>query len=360
MSLVSPRPSGALRLFFALSLSLAGSAFGQTVTMSLNRQVTLSGTASSSLQILLASTVGSEPAAVQFKFTYPTTYSNVTVNPASSAANAGKTVVCQNASGSATCIVSGIGTNVMSNGPLASISTGSRAVTSLNGFQLSNVSAVLEDSTLVPAVVGTPTTSLPPATISGLSCSTNSLTVGKSTTCTVTVSPAQVTPTTISLSGSESQLAVPSSVTVAAGATRAQFSVTQNAAAPASATVTASLGSSTASTSLALAAPAPAAAPAVAPAILQGFTCSTGNLNPGGQMSCTLVLSGPAPAGGATVQLYSPYAPLSVPSNVTIPQGATSANLTISQASGSIGTGNGFLAVVIATYQQKVLSVSFE
>lgn len=79
---------------------------------------------------------------------------------------------------------------------------------------------------------------------------------------------------------------------------------------------------------------------------LQSLTISPTSVLGGNSATGTITLSAPAPAGGIVVQVRSNSGRAQVPSTVTIPAGATSANFTIRTTSG------GFLttATITATY----------
>src|SRR6266850_5724354 len=176
----------------------------------------------------------------------------------------------------------------------------------------------------------TVTPAAPPApTLSSLSLNPTNVVGGvQSSTGAVTLSgPAPTGGAIVALSSNNTTAArVPSSVTVAAGATSATFTVSTSAVtASTTVTISAAYGGTTRSASLTV---TPAAPPAP--------TLSSLSLNPtsvvGGMQSSTgtVTLSGPAPAGGAVVALSSSNTGAArVPSSVIIPAGATSATFTV-------------------------------
>jgi hypothetical protein len=180
-----------------------------------------------------------------------------------------------------------------------------------------------------PAVWDFELSSVPASlSLSSLSLNPTSVTGGNSSTGTVTLSgPAPTGGAQVTLSSSNTTAAsVPSSVTVAAGATSATFTVSTSAvAASTSVTISAAYGGATRSASLTV---TPVAPPAPA---LSSLTLNPASVVGGMQSSTgTVTLSGPAPAGGAQVALSSsnPGA-ASVPSSVIVPAGATSATFTV-------------------------------
>jgi subtilisin family serine protease len=160
--------------------------------------------------------------------------------------------------------------------------------------------------------------------LSSLSLNPTSVVGGNSSTGTVTLTaPAPSGGFVVNLSSSNTNVAtVPSTVTVPAGATSANFTVsTQAVSSATSVTVTASAGGVSRTATLTVN-PAPSVT-------LQSLTISPTSVWGGSTATGTVTLSSPAPAGGVVVQLRSSSSRASVPSSVTIPAGATSARFTI-------------------------------
>jgi len=160
--------------------------------------------------------------------------------------------------------------------------------------------------------------------LSSLSLNPTSVVGGNSSTGTVTLTaPAPSGGFVVNLSSSNTNVAtVPSTVTVPAGATSANFTVsTQAVSSATSVTITASAGGVSRTATL-MVNPAPSVT-------LQSLTISPTSVWGGSTATGTVTLSGPAPAGGVVVQLRSSSSRASVPSSVTIPAGATSARFTI-------------------------------
>ncbi|MFN7017960.1 MAG: S8 family serine peptidase [Fimbriimonadales bacterium] len=158
-----------------------------------------------------------------------------------------------------------------------------------------------------------------------LSLNPTSVVGGTSSTGTVTLTAAAPSGGfVVNLSSSHPSVAsVPSSVTVPAGATSANFTVsTSTVSSSTNVTITASAGGVARTATLTV-------NPASTTVTLQSLTISPTSVWGGSTATGTVRLSGPAPAGGAVVQLRSSSARASVPSSVTIPAGATSANFTI-------------------------------
>ena len=165
----------------------------------------------------------------------------------------------------------------------------------------------------------------PPATLSSFTVSPTSVTGGTASTGTVRLPSAAPTGGAIvSLSSNQPGAAsVPSSVTVAAGATSAIFTITTFASAGTTVQLAATLGNSTLFAALGVNPPSPTAAlssVAVSPTAVVGGTSATG----------TVRLSAAAPSGGALVSLSDSSSAASLPASVTVPAGSTSATFTIS------------------------------
>ena len=180
-----------------------------------------------------------------------------------------------------------------------------------------------------PAVLIFELSSISPAlSLSSLTLSpTTAIGGAQSSMGTVTLSgPAPTGGAQVSLSSSNTAAArVPSSVTVAAGATSATFTVSTSAVTASTAvTISAACGGATRTASITV---APAPPPVVT---LSSLTLSPTSVIGGLQTSTgTVTLSAPAPAGGATVALSSSNGVARVPSSVFVPAGATSASFTV-------------------------------
>jgi Bacterial Ig domain/3-keto-disaccharide hydrolase len=145
---------------------------------------------------------------------------------------------------------------------------------------------------------------------------------GGSSTGTVTLSgPAPPNGAVIGLTSSNPSAAtVPTSVTVAANAMTATFTVTTNPVSTnISVTVSATCGANTRTANL-----------TVGPATLNSLSLSPTSVRGGTSSTGTVALNGPAPAGGAMVSLTSSNASVAtIPVSVTIPANATSASFPV-------------------------------
>jgi hypothetical protein len=204
-----------------------------------------------------------------------------------------------------------------------------------------------------PAVLDFELSSTPASvSLSSLSLNPTSVMGGNSSTGTLTLSgPAPAGGAQVTLSSSDTAAArVPASVTVAAGATSATFTVNTSAVA-ASTTVTISAAYSGVIKSASLTVtPAPPAPPT-----LSSLTLSPSSVTGGNSSTGTITLSGPAPTGGAQVTLSSNNtAAARVPASVTVAAGATSASFTVSTSAVSTSTA----VIVSATYSGATRSAS--
>jgi trimeric autotransporter adhesin len=176
-----------------------------------------------------------------------------------------------------------------------------------------------QNATITATSANTATAGLtinPQPQLSGFSVSPSSVTGGTSATGTVTL--AQAAPAggaTVTLSSSNGAAQPPGTVTVPAGQASASFTInTTPVSSEQTATLTASLGPSQRTAQLAVRAPC-----------VGGLTLSVSSVLGGSGATGTVTLTGPAPAGGATVTLVSGNAAIQVPGTVTVPAGQTSA-----------------------------------
>jgi Subtilase family len=170
-------------------------------------------------------------------------------------------------------------------------------------------------------------------TLSSIGLNPTSVTGGSPSTGTVTLSgSAAASGAIVNLSSSASAATVPASVTVAPGASSANFMVSTSAvSASTPVTITASFAGATKTASLTV---VPQALP-----ILSSLMLNPTSVTGGAQSSTgTVTLSGPALTGGAQVLLSSDNGAASVPASVTVAAGASTANFTVSTSVVSMST----------------------
>ena len=187
--------------------------------------------------------------------------------------------------------------------------------------QLSSLTTVKISATLDDAGRSGVLTIAPP--LGSLVLGTNRLAGGISATGSVTLGlPAPAGGAVVSLSTSNPAVAaVPASITVTPGATSANFNVS-TAAVPVSTTVTITVAYAGDTKSTVL---------EIVPTTLASLSFNPPGVIPGGTSTGTVMLSVPAPAGGALVTLSSSMSwAATVPASVTVAPGSMSASFTIS------------------------------
>jgi hypothetical protein len=173
----------------------------------------------------------------------------------------------------------------------------------------------------------------PSPTLSSFTVNPTSVAGGDPATGTVTLpSAAPAGGTVVSLSSNQPGAAsVPASVTVAAGATSANFAITTFPSAGTTVQLSAGLGNTTLFASLGVNPPPPS--PALSAVTVDPTSVVGGNSSTG-----TVTLSAAAPSGGAAVSLSSSNAAATVPASVAVAAGAATATFTVGTASVSAST----------------------
>ena len=189
--------------------------------------------------------------------------------------------------------------------------------------QTATITATLSGNS-VTAILTLEPPAAPPVTAASLACSPSSLVTPGTSLCTATLSaPAPAGGAAVALSSNQTSLTVPASVSVPAGSTSGTFTASAaTVGTNQTATITATLSGNSVTAILTL---EPPAAPPVTTASL---ACSPSIVFPGASITCTVILSGLAPAGGAVVLLTSNNSALTAPTSVTVPAGSTSATFT--------------------------------
>jgi hypothetical protein len=196
------------------------------------------------------------------------------------------------------------------------------------------------------------------ASLSAVSVSPASVVGGGSAQGTVTLTSAAPTGGAfVTLSSSNTAVAsVPASVTVAAGASSAGFSVTTSAVgANSSVTLSGTYQGTSRSTTLTVT-PVPPPPP---PASLNSLTLSPTSVTGGGSAQGSVSLTSAAAAGGALVSLSSSNtAVASVPASVTVAAGATSATFTVATTAPATPTSAVISAVLAGVTRTATLTVN--
>ena len=187
------------------------------------------------------------------------------------------------------------------------------------------------------STTGTFTVSSAPPTPVSVSSTTDPLTSGDTTWLQLQLTGAPPTPTSIALTSSNSSAApVPASITMPANIAWTQFQMQAGQVASATpVTITATLNGKSASGNL-----------TVAPTALKSLSISPSTINGGAQAGAIVMLSGQAPAGGASVTLASNSAAVSPPPSVFVNPGSFSVSFPLQTNSVTANTS----AVVTASW----------
>lgn len=193
----------------------------------------------------------------------------------------------------------------------------------------------------------TPVGSVPPVTVSSVSCTPASLTSGLSSTCTVALNgTAAANGASVVLSSNVASLTVPTAVSILSGSTTGSFMASVGTIQSSqTAVITAALGGSATTTISLVAASGP---------VLNSLSCSLTSLTTSGSSVCAIGVSPAAGSGGATVSLASNNSTLVVPATVSIAAGATTASFTATAGSITVGQ----TAIVTASVGSASLTVS--
>jgi uncharacterized protein (TIGR03437 family) len=313
----------------AIGLGLTGSLFGQSTLTLASGAGSAGGTVT--LNLSLASVTGSEPAAVEWTVGYPiSAISSVNAVVGSSAAAAGKSLSCSTTSGSYICEVSGMNSNPIVNGVIASITFTLTPSASTTPITLTNGSFVLGSGTGLTVAQTGGTISVSGSVQSNLSsvaCTPTSVVGGASSLCTVNLTAgAPGGGAIVSLSDNSTSVTVPGSVIIPAGSSSTTFTASTSAVTSnQSAVITASFGGLSQTTSLSVATPS---------ITLLSIQCSPSTVTGGNPSSCTVVLSTPAPSGGVGVGLSTSSDIITIPGSVTVPAASASASFIVTTLAG--------------------------
>src|ERR1035437_210926 len=265
-------------LLTALLLPLSNLLQAQTSLALSSAIATPGGTAA--LNLSLSSPPSSPLLAVQWTFNYPAaSVASLTAAAGPALSSVGKTLSCAGGVNSYTCVASGLNSNTISDGVVATLSvtlSGSSGVP----VTISNSLGASPTGDAI-AVTGTGGTVSVAAVISSIACSPGSLAPSASSTCTVILSGSGGG--IIGLSSSSTNLTVPASLSIPSGSGSGTFLATANAfTADQTATVTATLNGSSKPATLSL----------VAPAItLSALQCAAASLASNASTTCTVTVS---------------------------------------------------------------------
>jgi hypothetical protein len=227
-------------------------------------------------------------------------------------------------------------TDNLGNYVLAGLANGTYTITpSSSGFLFSPSSQAITINGSSAGSVNF-SSSVSPVSLASLTLSRTTVTGGTSSSGTVTLnSPAPAGGAVINLSTNSGSAQTPTSITVAANATNATFTITTGAVA--SATVVTVSGTYNGTQSAVL---------TINPPSLLSLGLSPTSVVGGSSSSGTVTLTGPAPAGGALVTLSDNSTSAQTPASVTVTAGATTATFAVTTASVNAAT----IVAVSATY----------
>lgn len=292
------------------------------------------GATSAAFAVSAGTVAAATPVTITAAFPVVSRTASVTVNPLPRVASVSLSPTTVSGGGSSTGTVT-LTEAALAGGLVVQLSSGNAAATvpasvtvpqgaSTATFTVTTSAVATDTSAVITATGGASATAT--LTISALAVSQVSLSPaiilgGSASTATVTLSAAAPAGgAVVTLSSSDPAATVPASVTVLAFATTATFTVTTSTVATNTAvTIGAAFQGSSASATLSVRAP-----------VLTTVTVSPSTVTGGVSASGTVTLNGPAPTGGLVVTLSSSAATTaSVPAQVTVSAGTTSAGFTV-------------------------------
>ena len=198
---------------------------------------------------------------------------------------------------------------------------------------------------------------VPYPTLNSVSVSPGTVIGGSSSTGTVTTSTVQGSAISVSLSSDNSAVIVPSSMSLATGTSTATFPVTTTSVTSA---VTATITATYVTTTFVGTTTVVTTAMTVVLPTLTGISVSPSSVTGGASSTGTVMLDGPAPAGGVAVALSSSNAAAVVPASgfILIPAGATSSTFTVSTTSVTAATAATITATANGISQTATLTIN--
>ena len=211
---------------YALFLCLSTAAVAQNSSLTLASGSALQG---SSVQLnLVLAVAGGAPADLQWTLSYtPGSIASISIAAGPALTAAGKTVSCAAASGSVSCLATGMNAGLIGSGTVATATVvlGTAAGGSVVPISLAAVGASPAGNGTIIAGSGGTITVLTSVLLSSLTCAPSTIGPNATSACTVTLtSAAPAGGASVALSSNNAALTVPASVTVAAAATTASFS----------------------------------------------------------------------------------------------------------------------------------------
>jgi len=199
------------------------------VTLSIGRGSATAG-GSATFAITLATSGGAQPSGLEWTMSYPAgSVTSVTVTDGSATTAASKTVTCNTSltSGSTICLITGMNNTVISPGDVAEVTIGVAAnVTTTVPVQMGAVNAAGVDGSGIVGSGNGGTIAIG-TTPNAIACAPIWVNAPGKTLCTVSLAgPPPTAAFPVTLSSSQASVAVPPSVSVAAGSSSATFTAT--------------------------------------------------------------------------------------------------------------------------------------
>jgi hypothetical protein len=317
-------------LSFMLLTSLPFRGNAQSVAFSASSATGAPG-GSAVVSISLDSSVGVQPAAIEWTLTYPAAdISNVTVSTGAAAVAAGKSVTCAPTAGGLICLAYGLNDTAIPNGDFADVSVSLAPASAFGSaaIQIGGTSASSPTGTAIASTASNGVITIAGSSIlSSLVCSPATVYTPGSLTCQVTIS--AVAPSAgfiVAISSNGSGLTLPASLTIPAGSTSASFS------GDASPSVTSQVVAITVSSNGVAKVTSVSLSPA---SFISALSCSPNSLTSHGTASCNVTIA-PTALAAVAVSLSNNVAALAVPSSVSVPTGSSTGSFEIS--AGAVGT----------------------
>ena len=247
---------------------------------------------------------------------------------------AGKSLTCAVIAGIDHCVAAGANATAIGAGVVATVSATVSATGAVNIILNPVVAASSGGGALSVTATGGTITVVQPLSVSSLVCNPTTVVTPGTSNCTATLNAAAPTGgATVTVVSNNPSLSVPSSIVVPAGATSATFTASgATVNANQSSVVTVALNGASQNATLTL------TPPAAAPVVPTSLACSPFSLVPGGVSTCTVILSGLAPSGGAAVNLSASGSGLTLPATSTVPGGSSSTTFTATAGSVTAST----------------------
>ena len=321
--------------FLAVPATVMVGAGATTATFS----VTAAANIASNQTATVTATFGSSSQTTNVSLTAPVLVSGLTCSPTSlgqSAVGLCTLILNQPAPSHGSVVTLASGNTSLAVPSLAGVTPGATTAT----FSATAAASIATNQTAtVTATIGGNSQAatinlLAPVVVSSVACSPLGAMSGATVACLITLSQAAPANTTVLLNSSSALLSIPAALTIPAGSAAASAPATAGTIlSDTQAIVTATLGASTQNTTVIL----------WSTPSLSSVSCAPNVLAVSATGTCTVTVS--KPAGNLTIKISASNAALAVPATVTVPQGSSSTNFTVT---GQVVASHG--VVVTASY----------